>query len=62
MPRKNNWHEHNEEGAYAAGEQYLPDGLEEVKFYEPTNRGLEGKISEKLAHLAELYTQAKAKK
>ena len=53
---------HNEEGAYAAGEQYLPDGLEEVKFYEPTNRGLEGKISEKLAHLAELDKQAKAKK
>lgn len=53
---------HNEEGAYAAGAQYLPDGLEEVKFYEPTNRGLEGKISEKLAHLAELDKQAKAKK
>lgn len=53
---------HNEEGAYAAGEQYLPDGLEEVKFYEPTNRGLEGKIREKLAHLAELDKQAKAKK
>jgi putative ATPase len=53
---------HNEEGAYAAGEQYLPDGIEEVKFYEPTNRGLEGKISEKLAHLAELDKQAKARK
>jgi len=49
---------HNEEGAYAAGEQYLPDGIEEMKFYEPTNRGLEGKISEKLAHLAELDKQA----
>ncbi len=53
---------HNEEGAYAAGEQYLPDGLEEMKFYEPTNRGLEGKISEKLAHLAELDKQALNKK
>jgi putative ATPase len=59
---KNYRYAHNEEGAYAAGEQYLPDGLEEVKFYEPTNRGLEGKISEKLAHLAELDIQAKAKK
>ena len=49
---------HNEEGAYAAGEQYLPDGIEDMKFYEPTNRGLEGKISEKLAHLAELDKQA----
>lgn len=53
---------HNEEGAYAAGEQYLPDGIEEVKFYEPTNRGLEGKISEKLVHLAELDKQAKTRK
>jgi len=53
---------HNEEGAYAAGEQYLPDGIEEMKFYEPTNRGLEGKISEKLAHLAELDKQAKGRK
>jgi putative ATPase len=59
---KNYRYAHNEEGAYAAGEQYLPDGLEEVKFYEPTNRGLEGKISEKLAHLVELDIQAKAKK
>jgi putative ATPase len=53
---------HNEEGAYAAGEQYLPDGIDDIKFYEPTNRGLEGKISEKLAHLAELDKQAKARK
>lgn len=53
---------HNEEGAYAAGEQYLPDGIEDIKFYEPTNRGLEGKISEKLAHLAELDKQAKGRK
>ncbi len=64
---KNYRYAHNEEGAYAAGEQYLPDGLEEVKFYEPTNSGLEGKISEKLAHLAgldkqALDIQAKAKK
>jgi len=59
---KNYRYAHNEEGAYAPGEQYLPDGLEEVKFYEPTNRGLEGKISEKLAYLAELDKQAKAKK
>jgi putative ATPase len=53
---------HNEEGAYAAGEQYLPDGVEDIRFYAPTNRGLEGKISEKLAHLAELDKQAKNKK
>ena len=59
---KNYRYAHNEEEAYAAGEQYLPDGLEEVQFYQPTNRGLEGKISEKLAYLAELDKKAKAKK
>jgi putative ATPase len=55
---KNYRYAHNEEGAYAAGEQYLPDGLDDVKFYEPTNRGLEGKISEKMAYLRELDAKA----
>jgi putative ATPase len=41
---------HNEEGGYAAGENYFPDGMPEVSFYEPTERGLEAKIAEKLAH------------
>lgn len=50
---------HNEEGAYAAGEQYLPDGLEELSFYQPTSRGMEAKISEKLAQLSELDKQAR---
>lgn len=50
---------HNEPEAYAAGEQYFPDELEQDKngppqFYNPTPRGLEGKISEKLKHLKEL--------
>ena len=35
--------------------------MPEVKFYEPTVRGLEGKISERLAHLRELDKQAKKK-
>lgn len=50
---------HNEEGAYAAGEQYLPDGLDELRFYQPTSRGMEAKISEKLAQLSELDQQAR---
>lgn len=53
---------HNEPDAYAAGESYLPDDMPAVHFYEPTTRGLEGKISEKLAHLRELDKQAKKKK
>ncbi|HSC80845.1 MAG TPA: replication-associated recombination protein A [Chitinolyticbacter sp.] len=45
---------HDEPDAYAAGETYLPDGLVGTRFYQPTPRGLEGKIAEKLRHLAEL--------
>ena len=45
---------HNEEEGYAAGENYFPDGMAEVNFYQPTERGLEAKIAEKLAHLREL--------
>ncbi len=53
---------HHEEGAYAAGENYFPEGMPEVSFYEPTDRGLEAKITEKLAHLRELDMAAKNKK
>jgi putative ATPase len=42
---------HDEAGAFAAGERYLPDGMDDVTFYEPTDRGLEGRIGEKLAQL-----------
>lgn len=53
---------HNEPDAYAAGESYVPDDMQPVRFYEPTPRGLEGKIGEKLAHLRELDKQAKKNK
>ena len=45
---------HDEEGGYAAGENYFPEGVPKVSFYQPTDRGLEARISEKLAHLREL--------
>ena len=45
---------HNEPYAYAAGEKYFPDEVQEQTWYEPTDRGLERKIQEKLAFLAEL--------
>lgn len=48
---------HDEPHGYAAGEQYFPDGLDAV-FYEPTDRGLEGKIQQKLAFLRELDAQS----
>src|SRR3954471_23172578 len=45
---------HDEPDAYAAGENYFPEGMREAKFYEPTPRGLEGRIREKLAQLRAL--------
>ncbi len=45
---------HNEPEAYAAGENYFPDGLQDTRFYQPVARGLEIKIAEKLKHLREL--------
>jgi len=53
---------HNEPEAYAAGVNYFPDELAPIQFYQPTPRGLEGKISEKLAHLKELDRQEQSKK
>ena len=50
---------HDEAGGYAAGENYFPDGMAGVNFYQPTDRGLEFKISEKLARLRELDAASK---
>jgi putative ATPase len=52
---------HNEEGGFAAGESYLPDGMPAPGFYRPVSRGLELKIAEKMASLNEL-NQANATK
>ncbi|MDG0864259.1 replication-associated recombination protein A [Pelomonas aquatica] len=49
---------HDEPNAYAAGEQYLPDGLEGQRFYEPVPRGLELRIADKLAELRRLDDEA----
>ncbi|RKJ98882.1 replication-associated recombination protein A [Alicycliphilus denitrificans] len=42
---------HDEEGGFAAGENYLPEGMEPPGFYEPVPRGLEIKIGQKLEEL-----------
>ena len=42
---------HNEPGAFAAGERYLPEGLPDRRYYEPVPRGLELRIGEALAKL-----------
>jgi putative ATPase len=51
---------HDEEGGYVAGENYLPDGMKRPDWYRPTERGLEAKIREKLAHLRELDGKSKS--
>jgi putative ATPase len=42
---------HDEEGGYAAGEDYFPEEMTPRRYYEPPPRGLELKIGEKLAEL-----------
>ncbi|POR11625.1 MULTISPECIES: replication-associated recombination protein A [Diaphorobacter] len=42
---------HDEEGGFAAGENYLPDGMDPPGFYAPVPRGLEIKIGQKLDEL-----------
>jgi putative ATPase len=42
---------HDEDEAYAAGERYFPDELDDRRYYEPTDRGLEQRIAERLARL-----------
>jgi putative ATPase len=42
---------HDEPDAFAAGENYLPEGMPAVAWYRPTERGLEAKIREKLEEL-----------
>ncbi len=52
---------HDEEGGFAAGEKYLPEGMPAPGFYRPVNRGLELKIAEKMASLNAM-NQANASK
>ena len=42
---------HDEEGGFAAGESYLPDGMAAPGFYRPVERGLEIRIAEKMREL-----------
>ncbi len=48
---------HDEEGGFAAGESYLPDGMPAPGFYRPVRRGLEIRIADKLDELRRLNHQ-----
>lgn len=45
---------HDEEHGYAAGENYFPESLRDTQYYQPTPRGLEKKLQEKLKFLNQL--------
>ena len=49
---------HDEEDGFAAGEVYLPQGMEGTTFYHPVERGLEIKIADKLRELRHKNQQA----
>jgi putative ATPase len=50
---------HDEADAFAAGENYLPEGMPAVEWYKPTERGLEQRIREKLEELRRLNAAAR---
>jgi putative ATPase len=51
---------HDEDSGYAAGENYFPDGMAKPEWYQPTDRGMEAKIREKLAYLRSLDRKSKS--
>ena len=51
-------HAHDETAAYAAGVNYLPEGMRDVAWSHPVDRGLEARIRERLAQLRELDRNA----
>jgi putative ATPase len=51
-------YDHAEPEALAAGQQYLPEVLKGVKWYEPTDRGFEKTIGERLAWWSEIKKRA----
>jgi putative ATPase len=53
---------HDEDNAFAAGESYWPDDLDPPSFYQPSPRGLEIRIGEKLSELRNLNAEAKKKR
>lgn len=53
---------HDEEGGFAAGENYFPPEMKDAQFYHPVNTGLETRIKEKLEAYRKLNEQAKNKR
>ncbi|MEX2468965.1 MAG: replication-associated recombination protein A [Pseudohongiellaceae bacterium] len=49
---------HDEENAFAAGENYLPEAIKDASFYAPRESGLEQRIREKMAEFRALNERA----
>lgn len=50
---------HDEEGGFAAGENYFPEALGDRQYYVPVNRGMEIQIADKLRQLRERNRQSR---
>ncbi|MEJ2515219.1 MAG: replication-associated recombination protein A [Gammaproteobacteria bacterium] len=53
---------HDEEGGFAAGEDYFPEEMEPRRYYHPVPRGLELRIGEKLAELRKQSAAARRRR
>lgn len=53
---------HNEDNAYAAGENYFPPEIADRQYYQPTERGAERQYKEKLTWLADLDAKSSIKR
>ena len=51
---------HDEPHGFAAGVNYLPDGLKKPGWYQPVDRGLEQKIAKKMEFLMALDEKARS--
>ena len=50
---------HDESGGYAAGATYLPEGMPDIEWYRPTERGLEERIRERIAEMRAMDEKAR---
>ena len=55
-------YDHDEKGAFAAGQTYFPQGMPQRNYYNPVDRGLEQRIAEKLKRLRGENREARTKR
>ena len=55
-------YDHDEEGAFAAGQAYFPEEMPEQNYYKPVDRGLEQRIAEKLKRLRNMNRETRTRR